>query len=73
MKKFEITNVETLAFDDQIVTMKAPDCTIKMHIHDQSQFKSTNDIGKIIPITIDSAEKKVAVKKASKKTPAVTA
>lgn len=69
MKKFEITNVESIAFDDQIVTMKAPDCTIKMHIHDQSQFMTTNDIGKIIPITMDGAksEKKVAVKKASAK------
>ncbi len=75
-KEFVITNVETIAFDDQIVTMKAPDATIKMHLHDQTQHTTTNDIGKtvafeIVNISASSSKKKVA-KKTAKKTAVAT-
>lgn len=67
MKKFEITNVETLAFDEQIVTMKAIDATLKLHIHDQTQFASIHDIGKVVPIDVDYSDNKPAKKVAAKK------
>jgi len=75
-KQFEVTNVETIAWDDHIVTLKSSDSTVKLHLHDQTEFDAfdRSSIGKVVSITFESGkaskkvEAKTPVKKAKKAT-----
>lgn len=69
-KQFEITNVETVAFDDHIVTLKSADSTVKLHLHDQTEFDAfdRSSVGKTVAITFEAPTK--SAKKSTAKTPA---
>lgn len=69
MKKLSVVHVETQAFDNQKVTLKGADATVKIHLHDAKEFDSFK-IGDEVTISFDSkavAPKKVAKAVAPKK------
>lgn len=71
-KQFSVTNVETVAWDDHIITLKSPDATIKLHLHDQTEFHQLSNGDELeIDLPIESAKKPKAAKKA--KAPKATA
>jgi ribosomal protein S17 len=66
-KQFVVTNVETVAWDDHIITMKAPDATIKLHLHDQlehNQSKIGDELEIDLPVESAKPAKKAPAKKA---------
>jgi len=59
-KQFVVINVETVAWDDQIITLKSADATMKIHLHDQlehNQFSIGDEVEIELPIAVVKKQK----------------
>lgn len=60
-KQFVVINVEKVAWDDEIITLKSADATIKLHLHDQlehNQFAVGDEVEIELPIEAKKKAKK---------------